>query len=44
VGPFPRVVRWAIAFITVFFVVMMFAPLVQEIMRRASVAGSVNLP
>jgi hypothetical protein len=44
VGPFPRLVRWAIAFITVFFVVMMFAPLVQEIVRRAKLGGSVTLP
>jgi UDP-N-acetylmuramyl pentapeptide phosphotransferase/UDP-N-acetylglucosamine-1-phosphate transferase len=44
VGPFPRLVRWAIAFITAFFVVMMFTPLVQEIVRRAGVSGTVNLP
>jgi len=44
VGPFPRFVRWAIAFITAFFVVMMFTPLVQEIVRRVRVTGSVDLP
>jgi hypothetical protein len=44
VGPFPRLVRWAIALITTFFVVMMFTPLVQEIIRRASLGGAVSLP
>jgi hypothetical protein len=44
VGSFPRLVRWAIAFITTFFVVMMFTPLIQEIVRRASVSGAVDLP
>jgi hypothetical protein len=43
-GPFPRLVRWGIALITTFFVVMMFTPLVQEIVRRARLVGSVNLP
>jgi hypothetical protein len=44
VGSFPRLVRWAIALITMFFVAMMFAPLVQEIMRRVRVTDSLNLP
>ncbi|MGH7332887.1 MAG: hypothetical protein ACREKS_09120 [Candidatus Rokuibacteriota bacterium] len=43
-GPFPRLVRWAIALITAFFVVMMFTPLVQEIVRRVRVSGSGGLP
>jgi hypothetical protein len=43
-SPFPRLVRWAIAVITAFFVVMMFSPLVQEIVRRARHAESVNVP
>jgi Protein of unknown function (DUF2798) len=37
-------VRWAIAVITAFFVVMMFRPLVQEIVRRVHLSGAVNLP
>jgi hypothetical protein len=44
VGPFPRLLRWAIAVITALFIVMMFTPLVQEIVRRASVSGTINLP
>ncbi len=36
--------RWAIAIITAFFVVMMFSPLVQEIVRRIRFSGTVNLP
>jgi hypothetical protein len=44
VSPAPRLVRWAIALITAFFVVMMFSPLVQEIVRRVSLGGTVNLP
>jgi hypothetical protein len=30
--------------ITAFFVVMMFSPLVQEIVRRVRLSGTVNLP
>jgi hypothetical protein len=37
-------VRWAIALITAFFVVMMFSPLVQEIVRRVNLGATVNLP
>ena len=44
VSPGPRLVRWAIAVITAFFVVMMFSPLVQEIVRRIRLTGSVNVP
>ena len=43
-SPGPRLVRWAIAIITAFFVVMMFSPLVQEIVRRIRLTGSVNVP
>jgi hypothetical protein len=44
VSPIPRLVRWGIALITAFFVVMMFSPLVQEIVRRVRLSGTVNLP
>jgi hypothetical protein len=44
VTPFPKLVRWAIAVVTAFFVVMMFSPLVQEIVRRAQLAWSANVP
>jgi hypothetical protein len=44
VSPGPRLVRWVIAMITAFFVVMMFSPLVQEIIRRIRLTGSVNVP
>lgn len=44
VSPGPRLVRWVIAIITAFFVVMMFSPLVQEIGRRIRLTGSVNVP
>jgi hypothetical protein len=40
----PGAVRWAIALITAFFVVMMFSPLVQEIVRRVQLSGPVSLP
>ena len=43
-SPVSRLVRWAIAIITAFFVVMMFSPLVQEIVRRIRLTGSVNVP
>src|SRR5262245_20078569 len=44
VSPGPRLVRWAIAIITAFFVVMMFSPLVQEIVRRISVGSPMVVP
>ena len=44
VRPGPRLIRWAIAVITAFFVVMMFSPLVQEIVRRIRLSGPVTLP
>ena len=44
VSPGPRLVRWTIAIITAFFVVMMFSPLVQEIVRRIRVTSPVNVP
>ena len=44
VSPGPRLVRWAIAVITAFFVVMMFSPLVQEIVRRIGPSGPGNVP
>ena len=43
-SPGPRLVRWTIALITAFFVVMMFSPLVQEIVRRIRVTSSLNVP
>lgn len=43
-SPIPRLVRWGIALITAFFVVMMFSPLVQEIVRRVRLSGTVTLP
>ena len=36
--------RWAIAIITAFFVVMMFSPLVHEIVRRIRLSAPVNVP
>ena len=42
--PALRLVRWGIALITAFFVVMMFSPLVQEIVRRVNLGGPVNVP
>lgn len=44
VSPVPRIVRWAIALLTAFFVVMMFSPLVREIVRRVGPDGAVRLP
>ena len=43
-NPRPRFVRWAIALITAFFVVMMFSPLVHEIVRRVRLSTPVNVP
>jgi hypothetical protein len=40
----PRLVRWLIAIATAFFVVMMFSPLVQEIVRRIRLTGPMNVP
>jgi hypothetical protein len=37
-------VRWGIAVITAFFVVMMFSPLVQEIVRRIRLTGAASVP
>ena len=43
-SPVSRLVRWGIAVITAFFVVMMFSPLVQEIVRRIRLTGPVSVP
>lgn len=34
-----RLVRWGIVLVTAFFVAMMFAPLVSELIRRVSYPG-----
>jgi hypothetical protein len=44
VSPGLRAARWAIAIITAFFVVMMFSPLVREIVRRVQLSGPVSPP
>ena len=43
-NPGSRLVRWLIAVATAFFVVMMFSPLVQEIIRRIRVTSPLNVP